>query len=1046
MIRRAPRSLRPLALCIVLLLVASHGAALGAAPVAKMEPDLRASLAAGGTVPFFVWLERRADVAAAGAGADRAARGRAVFRELTEVARASQAGVLAALAARGVTAEPFYIVNAIRVVADLAVAEEMAARPDVASVLAERVYPVPDPLPATTRPAIGTVEWNVARIGADQVWTQHGVTGNGIVVGTIDTGVELPHEALGRAYRGNLGGGVVQHDYSWWSPNGDCAAPCDPDGHGTHTMGTIVGGDGPGPLANDVGVAPGARWIAAGCGFGMSTSCLLSSGQFMLAPTTRAGTDPDPDRRPHVVSNSWGFPGGGDPFYSAVVQAWRASGIFPVFAAGNEGWYCGGLRSPGDYPLAFTVGATDPFDGIAWFSSRGASVFDPRPKPDVVAPGDSVRSSYRGGRYELMSGTSMAAPHVAGLVALLWSSNPALVRDVAATEAAIAGTARDMIDLSCGGDADGDPNNTAGDGMIDALAACDAFCGEKARLSGFVRGASGGGPIAAASLVAVRSGGTEGPAAVSAADGSYAIDLPLAPGSGAQQYDVEVSAFGHEPGGFTVTAAPGGALRQNVRLQPLPRFVVSGVVRDARDLTPVAGATVVLHGTPFPPRQTDASGAFSFPAVPAGRYELEATGTVCQRPRSRVVVVEDAGAAVELRLRPIEDAYGHRCREEPLAWIEGTESIGFEQRVELPFPFLYYGRRVATAYVSTVGVVSFAPSFVGYTNFAIPSPFAPNDAVYPFWDDLVGGALLVATFGEPGDRVLAIEYEGFQTWFEGAPVEFQVLLHERDGSIVFQYRTGADAADGRSATIGIENRTGSDALMLGFDQPIVRAGLAVRFTPPVVDTDGDGVPEQFDLCPTVPDPDQRDRDGDGLGNACDDVDGTLRPTRLQIRRSTTEPRANGRVLLEGELLVQGDGDSLAVPDGLTLRIADSLQLDQAVTWTGDECTVTRRGTVRCRRRQPPRHVAEIVPLPSDIPGIQAHLLKVRLMQLDLDAPFVPPLRVTMTSDPREPGRGTDRIGTPLDCAARVYGLECLGGRDGSASRAFLVTPPRSLVE
>lgn len=1045
MIRRAPCSLRPVAPCILLLLVTGDGAALGAAPAAKVEPALRARLAAGGTAPFFVWLARRADVAAAGAIADRGARGRAVVRELTEVAGASQAGVLAALAARGVAAEPFYIANAIRVVADLAVAEEMASRPDVAGVLAERVYPVPDPLPATARPAIGSVEWNVARIGADRVWTQHGVTGNGIVVGTIDTGVDLPHEALGRAYRGNLGGGVVRHDYSWWSAHGDCAAPCDPDGHGTHTMGTIVGGDGPGPLANDIGVAPGARWIAAGCGFAISTSCVLSSGQFMLAPTTRAGTNPDPDRRPHVVSNSWGFPGGGDPFYSAVVQAWRAAGIFPVFAAGNEGSWCGGLRSPGDYPLAVTVGATDPFDAIAWFSSRGASVFDPRPKPDVVAPGDSIRSSYPGGRYELMSGTSMAAPHVAGLVALLWSSNPALLRDVAATEAAIAGTARDMIDLSCGGDADGDPNNTAGDGMIDALAACDAFCGEKARLSGFVRGASGGGPIEAASLVAVRGGDTDGPAAVSAGDGSYALDLPLAPGTAAQRYDVTASAFGHEPSSFTVTALPGGAPRQNVRLQPLPRFVVSGVVRDARDLAPVAGATVVLHGSPFASRQADASGAFSFPGVPAGRYEVEATATLCQRPRSRVVLVENADAAVELRLRPIEDAYGHRCREEPLAWIEGTESIGFEQRVSLPFPFIFYGRRVTTAYVSPVGVVSFAPSFVGSTNSSIPSPFAPNDAVYPFWDDLVGGAPKVATVGEPGDRVLAIEYEGFHLWEGGAPVEFEVLLHERDGSIVFQYRTGADAADGRSATIGIENGNGRDALMLGFDEPIVRAGLAVRFTPPVVDTDGDGVPQQFDLCPAVPDPDQRDRDGDGLGNACDDADGTLRPTRLQIRRSTTEPRASGRVLLEGELLVQGAGDSLAVLDGLTLRLADSLQLDQTVSWTGDECAATRRGTVRCRRRQPPRHIAEIVPLPSDIPGAQAHLLKVRLLQLDLDAPFVPPLRVTMTSDPREPGRGVDRIGTPLDCAARVYGLECLGGRDGSASRAFLA-PPQSLVE
>ena len=164
LIRRAPRALPGSAITIIVIgvLAGTGGPALAAraAAAAKVEPDLRASLAAGATAPFFVWLERQADVGAASAIADRGARGRAVFRELAEVARASQGGVLAALAARGVAAESFYIANAVRVVADLTVAEEMAARPDVARVLAERVYPLPDPLPASVRPAAGSVEWN----------------------------------------------------------------------------------------------------------------------------------------------------------------------------------------------------------------------------------------------------------------------------------------------------------------------------------------------------------------------------------------------------------------------------------------------------------------------------------------------------------------------------------------------------------------------------------------------------------------------------------------------------------------------------------------------------------------------------------------------------------------------------------------------------------------------------------------------------------------------------------------------------------------------
>lgn len=1046
---RRPRRHGATTLIVLGLLAGAVAGTAHGAPSAKIEPELRARLAAGGTAPFFVWLERQADVGAAESIVDREARGRAVYRELSEVARASQGGVLAALAARGISAEPFYIANAVRVVAGLDVAEEMAARRDVARVLAERVYEVPAPLPATVVPAVGSVEWNVARIRADAVWSQYGVTGQGIVVAVIDTGVDGTHEALGRSYRGNLGGGAAAHDYNWWYPPGGCDGPCDPHGHGTHTMGTIVGGDGAGPLLNDVGVAPGARWIAAGCGFGLSTGCLLSSGQFMLAPTTRAGTNPDPARRPHVVSNSWGY-AGGDPFFSAVVNAWRASGIFPVFAAGNEGPWCSSLRSPGDYPRSFTVGATDSSDALAWFTSRGPSVFGPAvSKPDVVAPGESVRSSYPGNRYEWMSGTSMAAPHVAGVVALLWSSNPALRRDVDATAAAIASTAHDLIDTSCGAtDADGDPNHSAGEGRIDALDACTAHCGTSARLSGNVRGASGGGPIAAATLRAARRGDVAGDSITVTGndDGTYALLLPIARGATSETYDVVVEAFGYDTGSFSVTVTTGQNVRQNVRLQAKPRYVVSGVVRDAVDESPMAGARVVLRGAPLAPRLTDATGAFSFQGVPAGRYNVDVTRGVCHRPRSRAAVVESASVAVDVRLRRIDDAFGHQCGEEPLAWIEGTETVVWPHDVRLPFPFLFYGRRVQTARLSPTGVVSFSPVTASYFNSEIPTGFQPNDALYPFWDDLLSGTFRTATSGAPGDRVLAIEFEGFATYDGYAPLEFEVLLYERDASIVFQYRTGEGAADGRSATIGIENRTGTDALMLGFDTPIVRPGLAVRLTPPVVDGDGDGIAEQFDVCPTVPDPDQRDRDGDGLGNACDDLDGTLRPTRLQIRRSTTDPRPNGRVLLEGELLVQGDDDSVAVPDGLALKLVDALQLDQTVRWSGDECKVTRRGTVRCRRRQPPRHVAEIVPLPSDIPGIQAHLLKVRLVQLDLDAPFLPPLRVTMTNDPAEPGLGIDRIGTPLDCAARVYGLECLGGREGSASRAFLVSPSPSLVE
>ena len=194
-------------------------------------------------------------------------------------------------------------------------------------------------------------------------------------------------------------------------------------------MGTMVGGDGPGPFTPDTGVAPGARWIAAkGCeDFDCSEDALLSSGQWILAPTDLAGDNPDPSLRPDIVNNSWGS-GPGDPFYLATVQAWRAAGIIPVFSSGNPGPFCGEGGSPGDFLEVFSAGATDIDDNIADFSGRGPSVYG-KVNPDVSAPGVDVISSVPGGGYESFSGTSMAAPHTSGAIALILSAEPSLIGD-----------------------------------------------------------------------------------------------------------------------------------------------------------------------------------------------------------------------------------------------------------------------------------------------------------------------------------------------------------------------------------------------------------------------------------------------------------------------------------------------------------------------------------------------------------------------------------------------------------------------------------------
>jgi bacillopeptidase F len=183
--------------------------------------------------------------------------------------------------------------------------------------------------------------------------------------------------------------------------------------------------------SNQIGVAPGAKWIAVKAFSNGGTSNdvdLLEAGEWILAPKDAEG-NPHPELTPDVVNNSWGGGPGLDEWYRPMVQNWRAANIFPVFAAGNFGFKGeGSVTSPGNYPESFAVAATDDHNALAWFSSRGPAPYDEM-KPDVSAPGVDIRSAVPANNYELMSGTSMAAPHITGVVALLKQANASLTID-----------------------------------------------------------------------------------------------------------------------------------------------------------------------------------------------------------------------------------------------------------------------------------------------------------------------------------------------------------------------------------------------------------------------------------------------------------------------------------------------------------------------------------------------------------------------------------------------------------------------------------------
>lgn len=445
---------------------------------AKVDSAVIAALAQRGQASYLVYLREKADLSLAHGMTDRAARGWFVYRALKDVADRTQAPLLAYLAGevrtgRAREVKSFFSANAIGVTSAEPTLWGLTAFPGVERIILTPIASIPEPTPGVEEPNVG-VEWGVAKVRAPEVWAK-GVRGQGVVVANIDTGAQYNHPALVNQYRGNLGGGSFNHNYNWWDPSKICGnpstTPCDNNRHGSHTMGTMVGDDGG---TNQIGVAPGATWFACkGCETGScSGTALLECGDFILAPWDLNKANPDPTKRPHVVNNSWGG-GGGNTWYQSVVQNWRAAGIFPAFSIGNDGTFgCSTSGSPGDYAESFASGATDINDSIASFSSRGPSAFGGGgKKPDISAPGVNVRSSVPTDSYSSFNGTSMASPHTAGVVALLWSFYPGLSRDIANTENKLRPATQILnTTQSCGGDGPTThPNNVFGWGRADAF-------------------------------------------------------------------------------------------------------------------------------------------------------------------------------------------------------------------------------------------------------------------------------------------------------------------------------------------------------------------------------------------------------------------------------------------------------------------------------------------------------------------------------------------------------------------------------------------------
>jgi subtilisin family serine protease len=368
-------------------------------------------------------------------------------------------------------------------------------------------------------------------------------------------------------------------------------------------MGTAVGSDGG---SNQIGMAPGAQWI--GCrnmnhGVG-SPATYLECFEFFLAPYPVGGDplDGNPDLAPDVTNNSWACPEVGEGCSTtsllAAVEAQRAAGIMTVVSAGNGG--AGGCSTVSDPPAihaaVYTVGALNTgTDTIASFSSRGPVTADGsnRRKPDLTAPGTSIRSSVPGGGYQGgYSGTSMAAPHVAGAVALLWSAVPALRGQISATEQLLNETAVPIDFTDCS--SSGSPNNTFGYGRLDIKAAVDRALAEYGTLTGTVSAAETALPLSGAAL---HLAGADAPAydTTSTALGAYSFSAL----SGT--YTLTVQAPGYFSAtlpGVSVTAGLTATLPVTLTAYPYPLWLP--LVVSALPASAAAWHAIFSGGAPIP--------------------------------------------------------------------------------------------------------------------------------------------------------------------------------------------------------------------------------------------------------------------------------------------------------------------------------------------------------------------------------------------------------------------------------------------------------------
>jgi len=451
-----PRIVKRILTVLSGLLIALQAAGAMAGVVAPDVQDAVRTLAPDAEVPVIIRLSETVDLKSF-TDKDKAVRSSKIIKALIDRKDRTQKDLLKFLKNNKVK-DPLslWIINGIAARVPVSLVDELANLPSVERVTLDAVVTLPpEPVVAglggtgATNPGD-----NIIDVGVPELWTL-GYQGTGSVVGVMDTGVDASHPDIEPRYRDGPN--------SWKDlVNGDNTGPYDDHGHGTQVTGIIVGGEAS-PSGTAIGVAPGAQWIAVKV-FDASAKSTLSRLHQGFEWLFDPDSDPNTPDYPDIINNSWyieGTEGSYNSEFRDNIQVLNDAGIAVVFAAGNSG--TAGDVSPANDPGSFAVGAVDWNLNIASFSSRGPSSYDGSFYPHVSAPGVAVLTAHPGAGYTFETGTSFAAPHVVGALALLGATMTG-----ASVSQLLQALKESAVDLGTPG-----PDNSYGYGLLNAMSAYD---------------------------------------------------------------------------------------------------------------------------------------------------------------------------------------------------------------------------------------------------------------------------------------------------------------------------------------------------------------------------------------------------------------------------------------------------------------------------------------------------------------------------------------------------------------------------------------------